>query len=214
MLHFILVMKKAVIIVISGVLLGLLGAGGYLWYMIRQEKSADLKNIEKPAEKILIEYATWKDPLGITFSYPVDATIDKHDEDKENYMHVEITSATHSGGLVLWAKDLPKGVTDLLSWAKKEIATGSGVIIDTTLGKVDAKKILFGTDKVRIGVVYDGLVFEIEGNLDTGGYWKDVLETTISSYIFYPIEGSGQASPPSDVSGDTGVSVDEEEVLE
>ena len=113
-------MKKVVIIVISGVLLGLLGASGYLWYMIRQEKSADLKNIEKPAEKILIEYATWKDPLGITFSYPVDAIIDKHDEDKENYMHVEITSATHSGGLVLWAKDLPKGVTDLLSWAKKK----------------------------------------------------------------------------------------------
>jgi len=213
-LHFILVMKKAVVIVISGILLGLLGAGGYLWYMIKQEKSADLKNIEKPAEKILIEYTTWKDPLGITFSYPVDAIIDKHDEDTKNYMHVEITSATHSGGLVLWAKDLPKGVWDVSSWAKKETATGSGVMVDTTLDKVDAKKILFGTENVRIGVVYDGLLFEIEGNLDTGGYWKDVLETATSSYIFYPIEGSGQASPPSDVSGDTGVSVDEEEVLE
>lgn len=207
-------MKKVFVIVISGILLGLLGAGGYLWYMSRQEKSKDAASLEKPLEKIPISYITWKDPLGVSFSYPNDAIIDKHDEDKENYMHIEITSATHSGGLVLWAKDLPKGVTDVSSWAKKETAATTGVIIDTTLGKIDAKKILRGTDAVSIGVVYDGLLFEIDGSLDTGGYWKEVLETAISSYIFYPIERDSPASAGSASSSDAVGSFDEEEVLE
>lgn len=208
-------MKKVVIIVVSGILLGLLGAGGYVWNFQRQQNRSRSPVVVKEVEKIPIAFATWNDPLGVSFSYPTDATINKHDEDKENYMHVEITSATHSGGLTVWAKDLPKGVTDLTSWAKKETATNSGVIVDTTLGKIDAKKILIGTDVTRIGVVYDGLLFEIDGTLDTQGYWKEVVETAVSSYVFYPIDGSSAASSGSAVgNSDTGGSADEEEVLE
>lgn len=200
-------MKKVVMIAVSGIVLGLLGAGGYLYYV--KTKTQNVTAVEKTIlpTNIAIEYATWKDPLGVSFSYPKDAVIDNHDEDKENYMHVEITSATHSGGLVLWAKDFPKGITNLSLWAKKETATGSGIIVDTTVNDIDAKKIMVGDQRARIGVIYDGLLFEVDATFDEKGYWKEVFDTTLSSFTFYPLMGSAP-------SGDTGGSIDEEEVLE
>lgn len=208
-------MKKITLIVLSGILLGLLGAGGYFYYLKVQEKKTLSETPTPSPEKFVIEYTTWNDPLEVSFSYPKDATLNKHDEDKENYMHVEITSATRSGGLTVWAKDLPKGVTDIASWAKKETATSEGVIVDTTLGSVDAKKIRIGNEKVRIATVYDGLLFEIEAFLDTQNYWQEVLETTLSSYVFYPIEGVSPANAGSAGSGNSaGGTIDEEEVLE
>ncbi|MEK7577187.1 MAG: hypothetical protein AAB492_01035 [Patescibacteria group bacterium] len=207
-------MKRGVIIILSGVLLGLLGAGGYFYYLRTQVKKETATSSTKTSEKIAIAYASWKDPLGVTFSYPQDAVVNKHDEDKENYMHVEITSATYSGRLVLWAKDFPKGVTDLSSWAKKETASGTGVIVDTMVGGVEAKKILIGADSVRVGIVYDGLLFEIEGSFDPKGYWNDVLDTVLSSYVFYPVEGKSPVTVGSPVGIGESDGAVEEEVLE
>lgn len=207
-------MKKPIVIILSGILLGLLGAGSYLWYSKGKEKPATVIPTPSVPEKIAIEYATWKDPLGVSFSYPADARVNKHDEDKENYMHVEITSATHSGGLVLWAKDLPKGVYDNASWTRVKLATTSGVTIDTTLEKTDAKKILFGSNRVLIGAMYDGLLFEIDATLDEKEYWKYVLEAVVSSFKFYPIETTSSTSQGSSSGGDVSAGVAEEEVLE
>lgn len=207
--------KKSLIIIGSGLLLGLIGAGGYLYYMSVQDAKKITTPVVQAPQKMVIDYATWKDPLDVSFSYPAGAVVNKHDEDKENYMHVDITSATYSGGLVLWAKDFPKGVTDLSSWAKKETASGSGVIVDTTVGGVDAKKIIFGTTSVHIGVIYDGLLFEIDGTLDDKGYWNDVMDKAVSSYVFYPVDGvKASSSAPSSGVNNSSAGADEEEVLE
>ena len=82
------------------------------------------------------------------------------------------------------------------------------------VGGVEAKKILIGADSVRVGIVYDGLLFEIEGSFDPKGYWNDVLDTVLSSYVFYPVEGKSPVTVGSPVGIGESDGAVEEEVLE
>ena len=79
-------------------------------------------------------------------------------------------------------------------------------MVDTTVNNIDAKKIVLGAQRTRIGVIYDGLLFEIDATFDEKGYWKEVFGTTISSFVFYSIADSNSPS--------FSETVDEEEVLE
>ena len=209
-------MKKPLVIVIGALLLGGIGAATYflIFPAKPQAPSEMLVKEESPKLKLL----TWDDPAGFTFSYPDGVVVNKHDEDKENYAHVEMTHPDHKGSLIVWAKDLPVGVTDVVSWVKKDTQLAKGVSLDTSLGGSVAEKILVTTPERRmvIGTVYDGLLFYIESTLSDEAYWEAAINTVSGSFVFKPSETSVQSAPAAspDSGGSEDGGVDEEEVLE
>lgn len=201
-------MKKPIIIILlGGLIIGLLGAGGYLYYSKRTPASDVF--VTNPAPTAAPKLVTWNDPAGFTFQYPEGLTVNKHDEDKVNYAHVELTDSSHPGGLIVWVKDLPKGVADTVSWGKKMATPSSALSFDTTLGGQPAQKIMVsGTPKtVTVGVVWDGVLWYVEATLSDESYWQSVYDTVANSFAFQPLP----TVPAAQGTADT---VDEEEVLE
>ena len=43
----------------------------------------------------------WEDAAGFSFSYPEDISIDPHEEDEENYAHLELTLPGYEGRIVI-----------------------------------------------------------------------------------------------------------------
>ncbi len=215
-------MKKRVAI-IGGLILVILLAGGSGWYLWQQSRQAGLVSPQgsdkAPTPTPQEELLTWKDPAGFTFQYPKAITVDKHDEDKINYAHVELTQKDHPGGIILWTKDLPAKVVDAASWVKSEKTFGGGNTLDTTFGGQPAKKVLLVTPKnmLYVGTAYDDLLFYMETNLEDKEYWSRVHDTLVGSFAFVPLkdEGSGAGGGNAQAvdTSDAG-SYDEEEVLE
>lgn len=179
-----------------------------------QTPSEVLVKEDAPKLKLL----TWDDPAGFTFSYPEGVVVNKHEEDQENYAHVEMTHPDHKGSLIVWAKDLPAGVTDVATWVKKDPQLSKGVSLDTSLGDSVAEKTLVTNPEKRmvIGTIYDGLLFYVESTLTDETYWEAAINTVTGSFVFKPTETSGQSAPPAspNSAGQDAGSVDEEEVLE
>lgn len=203
-------------IVIGALLLGGIGAVTYMLVspVKTQTPSEVLVKEDAPKLKLL----TWDDPAGFTFSYPEGVVVNKHEEDQENYAHVEMTHPDHKGSLIVWAKDLPAGVTDVATWVKKDPQLSKGVSLDTSLGDSVAEKTLVTNPEKRmvIGTIYDGLLFYVESTLTDEAYWEAAINTVTGSFVFKPTETSGQSAPPAspNSAGQDAGSVDEEEVLE
>jgi hypothetical protein len=200
-------MKKLWILTGILVVVGV-AAGGVFLYSVKKA------NVSAPGETVaatptpVVEMKTWDDPAGFSFQYPKDVSVNNHEDDNDNYAHIEFTSATHSGRIIVWASDLPKGVTTLDSWVKKLYSTGTS--IDTTLGGVAAKKILVSTPSAKfvVGTISDSLLFYIDGTLTDKAYWQTVEDGIVKTFAF-TIDTSSAASDQS--SGDA---VDEEEVVQ
>ena len=216
--------KPVVIVIIGGLLLGCLGAGAYVY--VSQKTSATVEvtgaNVTPTPAMTLL---TWDDPSGFTMKYPDTVTVNKHDEDQVNYAHVELSNPAHPGGIIVWVKDLPKNVTNTLSWGKMAATPSSAISFDTTLGGQPAQKILVSgaVKQQSVGIVYDGVVWSIEAALADEPYWQQVYDVITKSFAFKPLSGSDSAaeSQPASSGGgaaapaaDTSSSVDEEEVLE
>jgi hypothetical protein len=203
-------MKKPLIILLGALVLGGIGAATYL--LVSPSKSEAPKEVVTQTTAQKSRLLSWDDPAGFTFSYPEGVSVNKHDEDQQNYAHIEMTHAEHKGGLVIWAKDLPAGVTDTASWLKKDATLSAAVALDTTLGDVPAKKILLSTPNKRmvVGTVTDGLLFYVESDLFDEAYWQAAINTVTGSFAFKPTDTPAQAaSQPSDDE-----QVDEEEILQ
>ena len=201
-------MKKFIIIAIGiGVLVGVVGGGGYLWMKKSREAVPPATQQGEPKAKLL----DWKDPAGFMFQYPEGVVINKHDEDKQNYAHVEITHPANRGRLIVWVKDTT--ALDVAAWVKTEKTFRDGSIIDTTLGSKPAKKILLTTPikKVIVGTIFDELLWFIEVEPGEGDYWQKTFDTISSSFKFTPLPGESSGSDESFVEE---VTVDEEEVIE
>ncbi len=166
---------------------------------------------QTPTPTTAVTLKSWEDPAGFTMKYPDTLSMDKHDEDKTNYAHVELTDPAHPGRVVVWVKDLPKGITDTLSWSKS-VATGSAISFDTTIGGKPAKKILIpGPPKAAVtGIVWDGVLWLAEADLTDEAYWQGVYTAVTDSFAFVPLptEPAAAAGTYQDAA------VDEEEVLE
>lgn len=165
-----------------------------------------------PTPTPTVALTTWDDPAGFSFQYPKDLTVDKNEEDNENYAHVELTSSSHPGSVIVWVSDLPKGVTTVDSWVKKLYSTATA--IDTMLGGEPAKKVLVSSPsaKLIVGTVSDGLLFYVDGTLTDKPYWQTVEDGIVKTFAFTPdpSASSGQAAS-GQASGDA---VDEEEVVQ
>lgn len=197
-------MKKPVAIAIG---IGLLiGISGFTLYVVTKKSEAPAQTTEKVETSVkLLE---WKDPAGFTFQYPEGVTIDKHDEDQQNYAHVEMTNSQNPGRLIVWGKDTT--AADVAAWVKTEKSFRDASVVDTTLGGEPAKKILLTTptNKIIIGTIFDEILWYIEVEPGEGDYWQKTLDTIAGSFKFTPLVGE------SDSSGYEEVAVDEEEVVE
>lgn len=192
-------------IIITVVVLAVVG-GGFLYF--NQKKSAVITPGESvaPTPTPVVELTTWNDPAGFSFQYPKDLTVDKNEEDNDNYAHVELTSKDHPGSIIVWASDLT--VKDLNDWVKKFYPSSTS--IDSTLGGEPAKKILVSTPsaKLIVGTISEGLLFYVDGTLTDKPYWQTVEDGIVKTFAFTPdtsSAASGQAAAES---------VDEEEVVQ
>jgi len=160
------------------------------------------------------ELVLWEDPAGFSFKYPSDLMVNKHDEDTENYAHVELTSAGHSGSVIIWVKDTTYQSVD--AWVKGDSMVKTSPSVDTTLGGYEAKKIIVsGASKKMITAAIDvDVLVTVEADMQTDEpYWTDVYAGIIQTFVFASRDDmSGNAEEQTDIGG--GSEVDEEEVLE
>ncbi len=207
-------MKRSLVFILAGgLVLGLVSAGGYLYMTQQSSKTPDIADSEirpTPAPKLIV----WDDPAGFSISYPEGLAMNKHDEDKINYAHLEFTDSSHPGSVTVWVKDLPKGVTDSASWSKKMSTPSAALSFDTTLGGKEAKKILISQPQKTstVGLVFDGVLWYAEAALIDEAYWQPVYDSMLQSFAFTPAPTSSAGNGAS--SGGSDEAVDEEEVLE
>lgn len=207
-------------ILVGGLILGVLGASVYMYFAktsVPETAVIEVNVSPTPIETLV----TWDDPSGFTMQYPDGITVNKHDEDQVNYAHVELSNPAHPGGIIVWVKDLPKHVTNTLTWGKMAATPSSAISFDTTLGGQPAQKILVSgaVKQQSVGVVYDGVAWSVEASLADEPYWQQVYDVIAKSFTFKPVGGSGASdtqtpSSGGDTSVDVGASADEEEVLE
>ena len=212
----------------------LANTGLYLWSKLRKPvvTSEGLQSSTTLSTPSPVSSKIWDDPAGFTFQYPEGLMLNKHEEDNENYAHVELTDASHKGNVIVWVKDAPKGksrkvVTLLAEWIESDTRFDSANILDTTLGGKPAKKILLQIPKKMIisGTLSDGLLFSVEGDFDDTEYWTPIYTRITDSFQFttpkdvqmgvtQPVTGQSIQPIVNESAGGVEEAVDEEEIIE
>jgi hypothetical protein len=211
-------MKKALII--SGIIILLIFAAAGILLMPKSDRKSPDKADQKtdalvptPVQKPRL---TWNDPAGFTFSYDPDITINKHDEDQENYAHLEMTNPEHKGSVIIWEKDTT--AADVTAWVRTEKEFAGANVIDTTFGGQSGKKVIISGNNPKIvtGTISDGYLVYAEENGEDSTYWQSEYNSVLNSFSFNPASGnSGSNQSGNDQSGgDDSGSVDDEEVLQ
>ena len=206
-------MKKIGLPIIIGLVVGGILSGGYLLWTRNRSVPAPQTAVPTPTTAQLL---TWNDPNGFTFEYQEGLVVNKHDEDKENYAHLEFTHPDHPGKLIVWGKDYPKGVTDTAGWVKNEKRFTGASVLDTEMGGQKAAKIMVEgvTRMLVVGTVYDSIVWSVETTLDDAQFWTGVHTTIVDSFAFIPVKEPGPAATSESAAVVDDVVVDEEEVIE
>lgn len=212
-------MKKIGLPILVGLLIGGIASGGYLWWMKSRAESSGASNEQAATPTPTpVQLLIWNDPNGFSFQYPDGLTINKHGEDKENYAHIEFTHPDHPGKLIVWGKDLAKGVTDTASWVKNEKRFIGASVLDTELGGQKATKIMVEgiTRMLVVGTVNDTIIWSVEANLEDAEFWTGVHTTIANSFAFVPVKSESTTSSSSEEAVPVAQTqaVDEEEVVE
>lgn len=183
----------------------------YLKFKPNAVTSPAAKNQPTPA--VVEETTTWTDPAQFNFQYPKSLAINPHNEDQVNYAHVELTSATHSGNLIVWVKDTTADNID--NWTGQEKIKGA---IDTNLANIPAKKVLTGgdTSKLTISAIQGGYLYQVEASLTDNEFWNKALNTVVSTFKFTASDSGTAQNITSDTSSGQGADTvsSEEEVIE
>lgn len=208
-------MKTFGIPILVGLLIGGIASAGYLWWVRGNPAPTEQQAAPTPAAE-RPQLLTWNDPNGFTFQYPEGLSINKHDEDKENYAHLEFTHPDHPGKLIVWGKDPAKGVSDLSTWVKNEKRFTGANVLDTELGSKAGKKVMIeGVNRMLIvGTVYDGIVWTVEATLEEAPFWTDVHTGVADSFKFIPVKEPGSTATAESAPAVDDVAVDEEEIIE
>lgn len=214
------VKQKKLVIILAGVgVFLLLGLGGFFLY--RQSTSADLEPEGEGEEaSAQVEMKEWQDPAGFRFEYPENLVLDPHEEDEENYAHLELTSNEFPGRILIWMKETTfKTISD---WVKGGLEEGVQVL-DTELGGEPAKKAAFtDPEKLVVAVLDVDVLVLIE--MEPGGEgenrevsvkgWQTVNDQILDSFEFIPLEGEEAASAPQAGSAGPVIIEEPEEVIE
>lgn len=205
--------RNKVLLIILGILILAAVWVGIFFY---QKPSSSLVNpLTSQTTKSEAKLAVWEDPAGFKFSYPEEIKINTHPEDKENYAHLELTSSSHSGSILVWMKDTNyKTIED---WAKKQ---GNDVqVFDSDLGGNPAKKVASLNPKKLTTAAVDVDVLVLVELISEDTWWAETYNQILESFEFIPLQGE-EAPTPAKVSGSSGQTneggvVDEgEEVVE
>ncbi|MFZ2025497.1 MAG: hypothetical protein WAV51_04390 [Microgenomates group bacterium] len=203
-------MKKPIVIG-SIVFAGCIIVAGIFVYRTKFIRS--VQNTEPAVTVAPKALVLWEDPAGFSFTYPADLTVNKHDEDTENYAHVELTSAGHAGNIIIWAKDTTYQTID--AWVKGDSTVKKAPSVDTTLGGKEAKKIILSgvTKKMITGAIDVDVLITVEADMQTDeAYWTEIHSGITQTFVFTAAETT------SDMDVQTGTDdssqYDEEEVLE
>lgn len=217
---YLMKVKQSAIIVGLGLALGIGGVAIFL--ASKNARSNPTQAVTKASPTPTIQLATWKDQAGFTFTYPKELIVNKHDEDNQNYAHVELTSSGHPGSTIVWAKD--STWADVDAWVKGDKRFSTGIIAETTFGGQPGKKLLLsGPPQERVvGTISDDILFTVEGNLTDNEYWSGVYEGITNSFTFIVPNSttdtiSTDTTNSQQVDTDSGAAddqVDEEEVIE
>jgi len=206
--------RKVFISILVVGILGSAGAGAYFWSEVSQKTNTSDVSAGTPPAPLPEEVLEWKDQAGFSFEYPKGLKSDIHEEDQENYAHIEFTQSDHPGRIIVWAKDLPAqaGMT-VDSWVKNEKTLTAGTVFDTTFADIDGKKVLLTTPdkKIITAVVDDAIVFYVEGIFEDSDYWTKAYDTVVSTFAFIPF---GPEPLQASQTGADAMAFDEEEVLE
>lgn len=203
---------------IAGILVVLVLAGGIIVFKIKKSRAPLVGPVVQETESPKL--TTWEDPAGFSFSYPEEVEIDSHEEDTENYAHLELTSPGRFGNVQVWVKETD--YSEIEDWVDEEVGLPAGKageeeqIFDTELGGEPAKKIAYSDPEklVTAAIDVDALVL-IEMTPDEEGYWQDVYNQILDSFAFIPLEGEEAAAPETTSGGgDEGVVWETEEVIE
>lgn len=199
------------VILIAGIVAGIL--------FINRQRIFPQKKVQNVVESPTtptpqVDLATWEDPAGFTFQYPKGIQVNKHDEDTENYAHVELTHPDHKGNVIVWMKDTT--ATTIAQWLKNEKSLASAVSVDTTLGGNEAKKVMVKEPKVKqiTATLDEDVVVIVEANLEDEAYWQGVNDTILRSLSFNTSQTTTSAGGDAGVQGEPAVAADEEETIE
>lgn len=184
------------------VLVVLAGIGGIYYSRIASNKT-QLPEVSTtvPASPTPEELLVWEDQAGFSFSYPKSLVRDSHEEDQENYAHIEFSHPDYPGSITVWAKDTT--AKDITTWVK---SVREGTMFDTVFADKDAKKVLITTPKKKVltATIDDSIVFYVEGEFDQSAFWTKTYDTIISTFTF-TVDAATTVQE---------ATVDEEEILE
>ena len=185
--------KKKIASIIGLIVIGA-GATAFITFnLMRPEQvSSPIVSFQLTPTPVEEELVLWKDQAEFSFQYPKSLALDPHDEDNENYAHVELKSATHEGNLIVWVKDTQ--ATSLADWEKKEKIQNA---IDSKLDGEPAKKVLLSGEIGRIvtSTLFSGYLYQVEVNSMDFEYWNRVYNQVLSSFKFIPSETVGSKTP-------------------
>ncbi|MDP1722052.1 MAG: hypothetical protein Q8L37_02475 [Candidatus Gottesmanbacteria bacterium] len=216
-------MKKFGLPIFVGLLIGGILSAGYLVWVKSRVVNAPISTQQAVSPVSLVsptsapvKLLTWNDPNGFSFQYPEGLVVNKHDEDRENYAHLEFTHPAHPGNVVVWGKDAAKGVSDAASWIKNEKRFIGAAILDTVLGGKPGKKaILEGVTRMLVtGTVFDSIVWTVEAKLEDAEFWTSTQGTMVNTFVFAAPKTSVSESSAEPASTSEDVAVDEEVVIE
>lgn len=161
------------------------------YYFRSHIKTETSKIVTQPTLKP--EYTVWTDQSDYSFSYPKLLQLNPHDEDKENYSHVELTSDKNPGSVTVWVKDTDAETVD--DWATQNNYNGA---IDTTLGGEPAKKILSGSGEkiATTAAIYKGYLYLVEADMGTNDYWNSVYSEITGNFAFTSSEKKEKTTSP------------------
>ncbi|MCX6724910.1 MAG: hypothetical protein NTV20_02305 [Candidatus Shapirobacteria bacterium] len=189
-------MKKKVLIIISVLVLIAIGVFVFLYQKPSSGLVSPLTNQKTESEAKLL---AWEDPAGFKFSYPEEIKINNHPEDEENYAHLELTSSSHAGSILVWMKDT--NYKNIQDWVKKENATESAQVFDSDLGGHPAQKLAFTSPQKMVTATLDGNVIVLIEVYPEDQWWNQIYNQILSGFEFIPLQGE---ITPSQTSGSSG----------
>ena len=204
--------KKLIIILASLFGVAIIITVGWFLYQSKSNNSL-VSPLGEQEEKEDFSLVDWEDPAGFKFAYPDVLEIDPHEEDEENYAHLELTSQDHSGSILIWMKDTD--YEDLDEWlAGEQIET---LAFDSELGGESAKKITYNEPRKLITAVIDVDVLVLIEVMPEDNWWEEVANQILDSFEFIPLAIEQDQTPqPAANNSYTGSGIIEEaeEILE
>ena len=174
--------KTGIFIAVLSLLVGVLTFVFFIQPKLINHKKEPVVKSEKTVDLI-----SWEDPAGFQFSYPENLKIDSHEEDEENYAHLELTSLEHSGRILIWVKETT--YTDLEDWLEKEVGIDTQVL-DSELAGRPAKKIAYSQPQRLTTVIIDvDALILVEMEPDPEGRFQKVYDQILQSFELIPLEG-------------------------